>query len=186
MGREIRRVPPNWDHPKVTRSNGKEGYQPMRNYDAETAWDVWQEEFRIWCESEGDKVRDKYGSGNYPKDEPYRAFCAWHGNPPDPKYYFPKFKEEPTWYQVYETVSEGTPVTPPFETQHELVEYLVANGDFWDQKRRAEGITSMNCDPWDRQQATQFVFGSGWAPSMVVSTTSEGSTIATAGHGFPS
>ena len=73
-----------------------------------------------------------------------------------------------TWWQVYETVSEGTPVTPPFETREELVEYLVANGDFWDQKRRTEGRSSMPCEPWPRKQAESFVFGSGWSPSLVV------------------
>ena len=73
-----------------------------------------------------------------------------------------------TWWQVYETVSEGTPVTPPFETQEELVEYLVANGDFWDQSRRAKGGSSMPCGPWPREQAKKFVLGRGWAPSLIV------------------
>jgi hypothetical protein len=75
--------------------------------------------------------------------------------------------QEMTWYQVYETVSEGTPVTPPFETQSELVEYLVANGDFWDQRCRKEGSSIMECAPWSRKQAEAFVYGPGWAPSLI-------------------
>lgn len=85
--------------------------------------------------------------------------------------YRPDWKpEEATWFQMYETVSEGTPVTPPFETREELVEYLVANGCFWDQKRRARGLSGdwMRCSPWTREEATKFVFGDGWMPSMTV------------------
>ena len=73
-----------------------------------------------------------------------------------------------TWWQVYETVSEGTPVSPPFATPDELIDYLVAHGDFWDQQRRERGDTIMNNDPWSREQAEAFVRGPGWAPSMVV------------------
>ena len=73
--------------------------------------------------------------------------------------YRPKFEDEPTWFQVYETVSEGSPVTPPFATREELVEYLVKNGDDWDQKQRTGG--------WDRAAAEAFV-RQEWAPSMIV------------------
>jgi hypothetical protein len=94
-----------------------------------------------------------------------------HGGGPRRRDYMDFKGVEPTWYQVYETVSEGTPVTPPFETREELVEYLVENGDFWDQKRRAEGPRGgfqMPCAPWSRKSAESFVMGSGGAPSMVV------------------
>jgi hypothetical protein len=70
-------------------------------------------------------------------------------------------RKMPTWFQVYETVSEGTPVTPPFATKEELVDYLVANGDFWDQHRGDGG--------WSRENAEAFV-GAGFAMSLVVNT----------------
>ena len=69
---------------------------------------------------------------------------------------------------MYETVSEGTPVTPPFATKEELVEYLIEHGDFWDQKRRKEGNTIMPCDPWTREQAETFVNDTEWAPSGMI------------------
>ena len=50
---------------------------------------------------------------------------------------------------MYETVSEGTPVSPVFETKAELVEYLVRHGDYWDQSRGDGG--------WDRKSAEGFV-----------------------------
>lgn len=52
-------------------------------------------------------------------------------------------------WQVWENVSEGSPVTPVFATEAELVEYLVAGGDAWDRKRGAPG--------WSRKDAEAFV-----------------------------
>jgi hypothetical protein len=88
--------------------------------------------------------------------------------PPNPDSYRPKFQTEPTWYQVYETVSEGTPVTPPFATKEELVNYLVEHGDFWDQRRGHGG--------WSRENAERFV-GAGWAPSLVTVVSRDGVQI---------
>lgn len=92
----------------------------------------------------------------------------YHGGGPKSDDYVDFKGKEPTWWQVYETVSEGTPVTPPFETREEIVEYLVKNGDFWDQKRREEGRSSMPCAPWSRENAVAFVMESGWAPSLIL------------------
>lgn len=173
MGRELRRVPPNWQHPQEDKYNPFKGitetrYKPLFDEAVDVAWNEWWEEFEKWKAIEGDRVRAEYGEADYPKDQPYAAFCAWHGSPPDPDYYRPAWNEgEATWFQVYETVSEGTPVTPPFETQDELIVYLMNHGDFWDQSRRKEGRSSLNCDPWSREAAEKFVLGTGWAPSLV-------------------
>lgn len=155
MGRELRKVIPNWEHPKKDRSDS---FQPMFDRPYIDAITEWINQHLLW------------EKGEHP-DQPNecRYFAEWDGNPPDFEYYRPCWKtEEMTWFQVYETVSEGTPVTPPFETKEELVEYLVENGDFWDQKRRERKTPfSMPCDPWKREHAENFVFGDGWAPSGV-------------------
>lgn len=156
MGREIRRVPPGWQHPKT---EGR--FQPM--YDKPFA-PTMREWFAAW---------ERWESGERPDyftpDDEYLSFWELEGLPPNPEHHRPDWKqEEMTWYQVYETISEGTPVTPAFETQAELVEYLVKNGDFWDQKRRAEGIPYLRCTPWPRAEADAFVYGDGWAPSMAI------------------
>jgi hypothetical protein len=167
MGREIRMVVPNWEHPQKETYDYRFGrtkmvYQPMRNRQFSEDMDEWIAEYQLWREGKHPNQLD--GSASDCPD-----FTEWYGNPPQGEYYRPNWKpEEMTWFQVYETVSEGTPVTPPFATKEELVEYLVANGDFWDQSRRKEGCTVMDCEPWARQSAERFVFGSGWAPSMVV------------------
>lgn len=169
MGRELRRVPANWQHPQEDRPNYRTGqmeprYQAMHDSSYLGALNEWIEEHRQW-ESGEHPSQIKYGY----RREKYPHFAHYGGNPPSVECYRPDWKpEEMTWWQVYETVSEGTPVTPPFETQAELVEYLVANGDFWDQKRRAEGGSVMSCDPWSRKSAESFVYGAGWAPTFIM------------------
>jgi hypothetical protein len=61
-------------------------------------------------------------------------------------------------WQLWETVSEGSPITPPMPTAEALVEYLVTVGDVWSQRRNTR---------WDREAAERIV-KSAWAPSFVV------------------
>lgn len=136
--------------------------QPQRDRSHTEDMDEWIEEYQLWKEGKHSAQIE----GEYVKEGD--SYVSYAGGPPDPEYYRPEWnEEEATWYQVYETVSEGTPVTPPFENQSELIDYLVENGDYWDQSRRKEGITNMNCEPWTREQAEKFVYGSGWVPSLV-------------------
>lgn len=161
MGREIRKVPSNWQHPRTMRRNGQGGYQPMHDRAFAPAMREWIAGWEAWERGERPDYCDEE-SRNLP-------YWEWSGAPPDPEYYRPDWKpEQMTWFQLYETVSEGTPVTPPFATQQELVDYLVEHGDFWDQQRRAEGRSVMRCTPWPREEAEAFVFGAGWAPSLVM------------------
>lgn len=159
MGREIRRVIPNWKHPMRERFNllkvkNETSYQPLYNRSYREASEEWRKEFYEWENGERAMYLAKNG-------EDYE-YWDYSGMPPDKEYYRPDWKpEEMTWFQVYETVSEGTPVTPPFATRDELVYYLVNNGDFWDQQRGDGG--------WSRESAESFV-GTGWAPSMIVNT----------------
>ncbi len=191
MGREIRRVPPNWEHPRrncphspwaggcdEAKSHGGKCYQPLYDRDFETAAQNWLDEWAEWTAGEFGRVMAKHPDLDYKADEPFRAFCTWHGEFPDPEYFRPKWDESAaTWFQVYQTVSEGSPVTPPFATREELVDYLVAHGDFWDQSRRKEGrYSDIRCDPWERAAAEKFVNG-GWAPSMLITTGAAGTTI---------
>lgn len=182
MGREIRKVIPNFEHPKRSYPNHRlgrmeEGYQPLYDKDFETAMKSWLDSLATWMAGGFENARLKNPELNYDPEEPYRAFVGWESSAPEKEFYRPRWKEEDaTWLQMYETVSEGTPVTPPFATPEELVEYLVTNGDFWDQKRRAEGNCSMDCGPWKREHAESFV-RRGWSPSMMVERSASGTTI---------
>lgn len=152
MGREIRRVPPNWEHPRQkcehspwrggcedAKANGGKCYRPlMQGYAA--------------AKAEFEKMQSEEG---------LQAALDYFGNAPDANDYVPDWPEsEATWFQVYETVSEGSPVTPPFATREELVEYLVKHGDFWSQQDGKSGFS--------RKAAEAFVMGDGWVPSMMV------------------
>jgi hypothetical protein len=157
MGREIRRVPPNWEHPKkevfdpLVRAMTKR-YQPLFDRPFAPAMREWIADWEAW------EAGTHEDFAAHSKDCP--NYWDWSSGPPDPHYYRPNWKEgEATWWQVYETVSEGTPVSPPFATPDELVNYLATHGDFWDQKR-GDG-------PWDRRNAETFV-KAGWAPSMTI------------------
>lgn len=159
MGREIRMVPPNWEHPKKQTLHGFD-YQPMRDR-------TFADEAREWL---NDCIAWENGTHEdcAKHKEKYPFYWQWAGDPPDAEYYRPAWTEEPTWVQMYETVSEGTPVTPAFATKEELIDYLVTHGDFWDQKRGDGG--------WKRENAKQFV-EAGWAPSMMVERTAAGTKI---------
>ncbi len=144
MGREIRKVPPYWVQPK--RADGQN--QPMYDQNYEDALAEWLSYF--------DRIRKGEEKEFYPKG--LRDWLMEY-KAPNPEYYRPWKDEEATWLQVWENVSEGTPVTPPFATKEELIDYLVNNGDFWDQIRGHGG--------WKKTSAEQFV-SREFAPSLIV------------------
>lgn len=151
MGREIRRVPADWEHPRYTKENAPYDNRigehiPMYDDDYDSACEKWYAEAASFTPKDYAKYYHEY-AGSPPDEESYRA-RKWT-------------EEEATHWVVYQTVSEGTPVTPAFATKEELIEYLVKNGDFWDQKRGDGG--------WNRDSATRFV-NNGWAPSFILTT----------------
>ena len=165
MGRELRSVPMGWAHPKEQAPNWltgimEEHYRPLYDRDLETAMDDWLEEYERWKASELAATIQEHPNYGYSVDEPYRSFCDYNGAPPDPDRYRPRWADDAVMgYAIYETVSEGTPVTPTFATKEELIAYLTANGDFWDQSR-GDG-------PYSQKAAENLVNG-GWAPSLIV------------------
>lgn len=152
-------VPPNWKHPRDERGNLK----PMYNENFHDKFADWLAEFdRIRDDALSADERDVYaGEGKIPLAE----WLNDEGSPPDPSTYRPWRDEEATWFQVWETVSEGTPVTPPFATRAELVDYLVAGGDDWDRKRGRGGYTRAQAEAFAEQ---------GWVHSMIMTTGSDG------------
>lgn len=157
MGREIRRVPPNWEHPRYTAENARYSnhigsFIPMLDKDYETAAAEWIEAFDLWRKGEHESQRGEYAS---------RSKYYWeYESPPDEETHRPAFAEEPTWFQMYETVSEGTPCTPPFATKAELVDWLVEKGESHGTQYERR---------YTRAQAEAFV-EQEWAPSMVFTT----------------
>lgn len=133
MGRKIRRVPPNWEHPKDDDGN----FQPLLDRGFDEALAEWLEGYELWKNGEHPDQTDKDGN-----KRDYE-FWEWWGSPPNPEYYRPDWQEEPTHYQAYENVSEGTPISPPFATTDELITYLVEEGDYWGNKWHPEAAASL-------------------------------------------
>lgn len=151
MGREVRRVPKDWQHPKKKSFNYMQGreiesYQPMFDRPFGPEMDEWYAEWKSW---EAGTHPDRAGH-----DFPY---WEWSGGPPDPAYFRPDWPEASrTHLMMYEDTSEGTPLSPAFETPEELARWLADNG------ASAFGDMTATYDQW---LAT---CKGSWAPSMVI------------------
>lgn len=63
-------------------------------------------------------------------------------------------------YQLWETVSEGSPISPVFALPEELADWLVSSPDYkW--RGNDQGTT--------KEQWLKFIQGPGWAPSLIFS-----------------
>lgn len=99
MGREIRRVPPGWEHPRDERGR----HIPL---------------FDLNAAPHGEIDEELPGADRLPA----MPRCA---------------PEEATCYQVYENVTEGTPVSPVFDSVDGVRDWLVDKGY---SRRAAEGF----------------------------------------------
>jgi len=118
MGREVRRVPADWVHPK--RDDGQ--YQSMHGISFKEAALKWKAGFVAWEDGHNicfDRARGPDDTGEY---------WEYAGDPPDRAYYRPEWPEETrTHLQMYEATSEGTPISPVMKTPEELAHWLVDN-----------------------------------------------------------
>lgn len=102
MGREIRKVRPDWVHPKNCF-----GLVPLFEGYAEDA-----KEFEEMAREKGESEAIEY-----------------FGQRPNPDEYMPDWTpEEATHFQMYENTSEGTPISPVFATPEEVARWCADNG----------------------------------------------------------
>ena len=146
MGREIRRVPANWAHPKYTEDTATR-----------------REQIGSYIPLLDDHAKALKGFENDIAEKGLKEAIDYWGGGPQSKNYAQYDGKPLDWWQAYETVTEGTPVSPAFATPEELIEYLV-NGDYWDQARRERGTSTKQ--GYSRAAAEAFV-RSGWAPTMI-------------------
>ena len=97
MSREVRRVPANWEHPKDEKG---------RLIPLFSSFTYNEEEIK-----EG--LRD-----GWLNDDPPNYGCGVMPNWPE---------AERTYYQMYESTSEGTPISPVMETPEALARWLADN-----------------------------------------------------------
>ena len=122
MGREVRRVPKNWEHPKDENGN----YIPLLpNFD--TRLKNWEEENAMWQKG----LRRNYVDDSYvekTEDEINMPFEEWDGEKPVASNYMPVWAEsEKTHIQMYENTTEGTPISPVMESPESLAKWLTDN-----------------------------------------------------------
>lgn len=65
-------------------------------------------------------------------------------------------------WQVWETVSDGSPITPVLPTAEALVEYLCTVGTTWDQRAARE-----RDEPLPSREACRKFVKAGWVPSAM-------------------
>jgi hypothetical protein len=101
-----------------------------------------------------------------PEDWGTCKHCEGHGIDPEVKEAYDAWEDydppEGEGWQLWETVSEGSPITPVFATAEELAQCI------------ADGGGRPLSSPPTYEEALAFVKGPGWAPSGVI----------TAEHGF--
>lgn len=156
MGREIRRVPKDWYHPR----NQKGDYIPLYYGDGDQyrkekkEWDKRREKWQLGlCEQYGDD--EKWGE----IDPEYKnmRYTDYSGAIPSPDDYMPNWAEdECTHMMMYETCSEGTPISPAFETSEELAWWLADNN------ASAFGRSTATYEQWLNTCKVR------WAPSAII------------------
>lgn len=124
MGREVRRVPKDWSHPKDNNNRYIPLYEGIKNLDLKI--EQWHAKNDLWNDGKHPDQKE------FPEYKPYgHRFCSyteWFGGPPNPENYMPYWSEEErTHYQMYEVVTEGTPMSPICETPEELAQWLADN-----------------------------------------------------------
>lgn len=146
MGREVRIVPKDWEHPKYTNGN----FIPLFGGD-------FEEDAKDW-----DAEKEEWDSGVYPdyvdEENKKMSYAEWAGGRPVKEDYMPNFPEgTATYLMMYENTSEGTPISPAFKTPEELAQWLCEN------EASAFGSQTASYEGWLR------VAKGGYAPSAISS-----------------
>jgi hypothetical protein len=121
MGREIRKVPKGWEHPR----DDAGCFIPMFDRTLAEAQAGWDEGNAAWGDAEA--YRD--AGGWLPEGDEDRVFAentyeAWDGPRPSGRLYRPEFTGPADHFQYYENTTEGTPLSPVFGSKSELIQWL--------------------------------------------------------------
>jgi hypothetical protein len=190
MGREVRRVPMDWQHPmqwseRWDSSLGRTRMQIVPRplfEDYPGALSRWQAEgvelarregsdWRFWSEycltgykgiNDAEPTVHQFDESGIPvdvrnADHLHELLTARHeAEKPDPDDYMPTFPEgTANGLCMYETTSEGTPISPVFATPEELARWLADHG------ASTFGYQTTTYENW------LSMIAAGWAPSAV-------------------
>jgi hypothetical protein len=145
-------VPPDWEHPK----DGNGHYLPLL-----------YESFDVAC-ADWDQRKREYDAD----PESAESFEQWDGErPTDPQQHMPEFAPgTATHLRMYESTSEGTPISPAFATAEELARWLTGH------RASAFGSMTATYEQW------LVTCNRGSAPSAVVDASGIQSGVAYQGN----
>ncbi len=160
MGREVRMVPADWQHPKYPDSHHEVRWRgtfiPMHGRSYASAAAEWDEEWSQWQKG----LRRNYGTDQWEPIDPEYAgmrYTEYAGARPSPDDYMPDWPAaQRTHYMMYEDTSEGTSISPAFATPEELARWLADTG------ASAFGDMTASYEAW------LSTIKRGFAPSMVM------------------
>lgn len=139
MGREVRKVPANWEHPKYTEQDAPFDRAIGRHKPLNDGYGKTAKEFMEKANAEG-----------------LQAAMEYFG-PVDQDEYMPDWPEaERTHLMMYENTSEGTPISPAFATPEELARWLADNN------ASAFGSSTASYEEWLSAAKR------GWSPSAIM------------------
>lgn len=151
MSREVRMVPADWQHPRDGfYPNGSIRYVALYDgADIESEMADWDERAAAW---------DRGDFPEYASEASRKlSYEEWDSRRPDPKDYMPNWTAaERTHYMMYETTSEGTTISPAFDSPEGLARWLADTG------ASAFGGSTASYEAWLR------VARGGLAPSAIV------------------
>lgn len=152
MSREVRKVPADWQHPKYSEDeisvepHLRDRFRPMldeSHADAVERWlhedlpewvageRLWRLEGRVSTHRGIETIAEVVARAEEYRRPKIPTYQWWAGECPqfpDPSDYMPQWPDEQrTHYMMYEDTSEGTPISPAFETPEELARWLVDN-----------------------------------------------------------
>jgi hypothetical protein len=183
MGLEIRKVPEGWEHPEednYERNHTVLAYRPDKEHRVfrPILDQSWRSAYLEWWQARivhlllkplgtalallglVDPTQYRFSGiqqlGKYVR----RDFDEWWGKKPEPYNYRPNWpKRKRTHLQLYQTVSEGTPLSPPMPDAEALAHWLTEHtANVW------VGTEEMTYEDWMR-----FMENGGYAMSAVIS-----------------
>lgn len=165
MGREVRMIKPGWEHPREPgrHADGTPRYRGLLAGPYSRDLAEWEEGRARWeqgLEEDWAPERHRSPCKVWKPLEPQHRGMTWEdfwGQRPRPEDYMPEWAPgEATLLVMYENTSEGTPISPGFDTPEALARWLADTG------ASAFGNMTASYEDW---LAT---CRSGWSVGMVI------------------
>ena len=143
MSREIRRVPEEWSHPRKSYTTEHDYVQLSDDYIS--SLEYWKKDVEMFIKHMTEVIET--GKTNiYGKEYATPKAVYEYINEDETEFVPPNINEYMpggTWYQLFQTVGEGSPLSPPFETKKELSSWLGVNKDYWGHEWTTEQAEAM-------------------------------------------